>query len=169
MFRIAACIRRRNSGYVRFGSNCFILFLNLWWTILTRSPLWLLRWLEKTFNFLKENGNIQSLTYGTDDEPALENNFEKTYPIESELSFLSLPGHFYKKWLVYAWTKFNPGKKESIFWFCLAIFHYLNGITNFSILNKTLDLIIVAWKTSIYSFVKKTVFQLVLTMGHPQR
>ena len=149
MFRIAACIRRGNSRYVRFWSNSFILFLNLCWMMLTRSPLWLLRWLEKTFNFLKETGNMKSLTYGNDGEPALENVFEETYPIESELCFLSLPGHFYKKWLVYAWIKFNPGKKESIFWFNLAIFHYLNSITNFSILNKTLDLIIVAWKTTI--------------------
>ena len=45
---------------------------------------------------------MKSLTYGNDGEPALENVFEETYPTESELCFLSLPGHFYKKWLVYA-------------------------------------------------------------------
>ena len=118
---------------------------------------------------LKEKRNIESLRYGTDGEPALENGFEETYPIESELCFLSLSRYFYKKWLVHTWTKFNPGKKESLFWFCLVIFHCLNGTTNFSILNKTSDLIIFAWKTYIYLFVKKTVFQLVLTIGHLQK
>ena len=63
--------------------------------MLTKSPLWLFRWLKNIFKFLKEKGNIESLTYGTDGEPALENGFEETYPIESELCFFSLSGHFY--------------------------------------------------------------------------
>ena len=63
--------------------------------MLTKSPLWLFRWLENIFKFLKEKGNIESLTYGTEGEPALENGFEETYTIETELCFFSLPGHIY--------------------------------------------------------------------------
>ena len=110
IIRIAAYIRRDNSRYVHFSSNSFNLFLNLFWTLLTKSPIWLFRWLESTLNFLKDKGNIESLTYGTDAEPAFENGFDETCPIESELRFLSLSGHFYKKLLVCAWKKFNPGK-----------------------------------------------------------
>ena len=70
-------------------------------------------------------------------------------PIRLKVSYASfLCLDIFIKWLVHAWTKFNPGKKESIFWFCLVIFHYLNGITNFSILNKTLDVIILPEKPS---------------------
>ena len=39
---------------------------------------------------LQEKGHIESLTYGTDGEPALENGFEETYPIDSELFFRSI-------------------------------------------------------------------------------
>ena len=39
---------------------------------------------------LQEKGNVESLTYGNDGEPALENRFEETYPIDSELFFRSL-------------------------------------------------------------------------------
>ena len=126
MIRTAACIRQDNSRHVHFGSNSFKLFLNLWWTMLTKSPLWLFRRLESTLNFLKEKGNIENSTYGADAEPASKNGFEGIYPIEGELRLLSLSGHFYKKWFFRAWKKLNPGKKVFVIWFSLVIFHYLN-------------------------------------------